>query len=393
MSHAPLLPPTPSPATKRPRNPSKKSETYTAATTAAATTAAATTLKRPRKPSKKSDPEAESRAISLTFPYYRKENNDDRVDTARDWENAFVPCFGDDDSERNRLAKEQFRASVDGKTLIFFAGGHSQLKNSGVSGDPDFPVIKPVVSTIFFSQLGEVAISSVSKHTSFQIFARNVKKIVDAKPGTPATKILLPGEILRILETEDIPQNDGCPLVLNETSDDIENLFTYWAGTVQPGDIGNLRDGTIVMRNPCCLYVLDTVTGKHIDLAPMYSLFKNNIGAKYVPLERPKKGKPGVNEYYTSVNPYTFIKDGTERPVELSDIYDAIRTYITGHKIAPEKCSLLFLGCRARSCGIGRVLSSGKTVAASIGGKTKKRRRRNRTRSRQMRRHARTKRK
>ena len=365
---------------------------------------ALTIKKPPRKPSKKSVLAAaagEAPGISLTVPYYREHNNRDRVDTARGWENAFVPCFGDDDSERNRLAKEQFRASVDGKTLIFFGGGHSGLKNSGVLGDEVFPLIKPVVSTIFFSQLGEVAISSISKHTSFQRFARKVKEIVDAKPD-PATKILLPGEILGILETEDIQQNDGCPLVLNETSDDIENLLTYGAGTVQPGDIGTHTDGTTgtttrVMRNPCCLYVLDTVTGKHIDLAPIY--FKDNVGAQGVPpLTRPKKGKPGVNEYYTSVNPYTFKNpDGTERPVELSDIYDAIRTYITDHKIAPEKCSLLFLGCRARSCGIGRVRSSGKNAVLISGGKTKKRRRRNRTRtrsrSRQMRRHARTKRK
>ena len=360
----------------------------------------ALTIKKPRKPSRKSVLAAAANAwprgiISLKDTFYR-ERNRDRVDIADNWKNAFESCFNDDDSERNRLAKEQFRASVDGKTLIFFAGGHSQLKNSGVPGDQEFPLINPVVSTIFFSQLGEVAISSVSKHTSFQIFARKVKAIVDPKPDTPATKILLPGEILGILETEDIQQNDGCPLVLNETSDDIENLFTYGAGTFQPGDIGSLPDGTMVRRrNPCCLYVLDTVTGKHIDLAPHYSVFKNNVGAQDVPLTRPKKGKPGVNEYYTSVNPYTFKNpDGTERPVELSDIYDAIRTYITrpGHEIAPEKCSLLFLGCRARSCGIGRVRSSGKTVPSS-GGKTKKRRRRNRTRSRQMRRHARTKRK
>lgn len=384
MSHTPLPPPPPATAIKRPpRKPSKTSEIHTAA--AAATTL---TIKKPRKPSKRSDPEAESRAIRLKNTNYAESNKI----VYRGSENAFVPCFGDDDSERNLLAKARFRASVDGKTLIFFAGGHSRLKNSGVPGDPDFPVIKPVVSTIFFSQLGEVAISSVSKHISFQIFAINVKKIVDAKPDTPATKILLPGEILHILETKDIQQNDGCPLVLNETSDDIENLLTYGAGMFQPDDIGSLTDGTMVRRNPCCLYVLDTVTGKHSDLAPRYSLFKNNVGAKDVPLERPKKGKPpGVNEYYTNVNPYTFKNpDGTERPVELSDIYDAIRTYITrpGHEIAPEKCSLLFLGCRARSCGIGRVRSSGK-----IGGKTKKRRRRNRTRSRQMRRHARTKRK
>ena len=341
---------------------------------------ALTIKKPPRKPSKKSVLAAaagEAPGISLTVPYYREHNNRDRVDTARGWENAFVPCFGDDDSERNRLAKEQFRASVDGKTLIFF-------------GDEVFPLSTPVVSTIFFSQLGEVAISSISKHTSFQRFARKVKEIVDAKPD-PATKILLPGEILGILETEDIQQNDGCPLVLNETSDDIENLLTYGAGTVQPGDIGKLHG---VMRNPCCLYVLDTVTWEYSDLAPIY--FKDNVGAQGVPpLTRPKKGKPGVNEYYTSVNPYTFKNpDGTERPVELSDIYDAIRTYITrpGDEIAPEKCSLLFLGCRARSCGIGRVRSSGKS-----GGKTKKRRRRNRTRtrsrSRPMRRYARTKRK
>ena len=357
---------------------------------------ALTIKKPPRKPSKKSVLAAaagEAPGISLTVPYYREHNNRDRVDTARGWENAFVPCFGDDDSERNRLAKEQFRASVDGKTLIFFGGGHSGLKNSGVLGDEVFPLIKPVVSTIFFSQLGEVAISSISKHTSFQRFARKVKEIVDAKPD-PAT----------ILETEDIQQNDGCPLVLNETSDDIENLLTYGAGTVQPGDIGTRTDGTTgtttrVMRNPCCLYVLDTVTWEYSDLAPIY--FKDNVGAQGVPpLTRPKKGKPGVNEYYTSVNPYTFKNpDGTERPVELSDIYDAIRTYITrpGDEIAPEKCSLLFLGCRARSCGIGRVRSSGKNAVLISGGKTKKRRRRNRTRtrsrSRQMRRHARTKRK
>ena len=352
-------------------------------------------LKRPRKPSKKSvlDAEAWPRGISLTDTFYR-EHNRVRVDTAEDWNNAFVSCFNDDDSERNKLAKARFRASVDGKTHIFFGGGHSRLKNSGVPGDQEFPLIKPVVSTIFFSQLGEVAISSVSKHTSFQIFARKVKAIVDPKPDTPATKILLPGEILGILETEDIQQNDGCPLVLNETSNDIENLITYGAGTFQPGDIGSLPNGTMVRRNPCCLYVLDTVTGTHIDLAPKYSLFKNNIGAQDIPLTRPKKkSKPDVNEYYTSVNPYMFINpDGSERPVELSDIYGAINTYITKHKIAPEKCSLLFLGCRARSCGIGRVRSSGKSYASS-GGKTKKRWRRNRTRSRQMRRHARTKRK
>ncbi len=360
-------------------------------THATATPATLTGIKKPRKPSKKSV-RAEAPGISLKAPYYREHNTRDRVDTAR--ENAFVPCFGDDDSERNRLAKEQFRSSVDSKELIFFAGGHSRLKNSGVPGDVVFPLIKPVVSTIFFSQLGEVAISSVSKHTSFQIFARKVKAIVDPKPDTTATKILLPGEILHILETEDIQQNDGCPLVLNETSDDIENLITYGAGTFQPGDIGTLPDGSRVMRNPCCLYVLNTVTGTYSDLAPRYSLFKNKIGAKDIPLTRPKKGKPDVNEYYTSVNPYMFINpDRSERPVELSDIYGAINTYITrpGHEIAPEKCSLLFLGCRARSCGIGRVLSSGKNGAS--GGKTKKRRHRNRTRSRQMRRRARTKRK
>jgi hypothetical protein len=351
-----------------------------------ATAATLTGIKKQRKPSKTSVQAGEAPGISLTLPFYR-EHNRDRVDTVHGWENAFVPCFDDDDSDRNRLAKKQFRESVDSKELIFFAGGHSRLKNSGVTGHEVFPLINPVVSTIFFSQLGEVAISSVSKHISFKRFAGKVKAIVDAKD----TKILLPGEILGILETEDIQQNDGCPLVLNETTDSIENLITYGAGTVQPGDIGKHLDGTMVMRNPCCLYVLNTLTWEYSDLAPFYSLFKNNIGAQDL-LTRPKKGKPGVNEYYTSVHPYTFKKkDEPERPVELSDIYDAIRTYITrpGHEIAPEKCSLLFLGCRARSCGIGRVRSGG--------GKTKKRRRRNRTRtrsrSRQMRRHARTKRK
>jgi hypothetical protein len=357
-------------------------------------TATLTGIKKPRNPSKtKTSGDRGGPPISLENTFYRLHNYS-RVDTVRGWENLFESCFDDDDSERNRLAKEQFRASVDDKTLIFFAGGHSQLKNSGVPGDEVFPLIKPVVSTIFFSQLGEVAISSVSKHTSFQIFASKVKAIVDVKPDTPATKILLPGEILGILERDDIQQNDGCPLVLNETSDDIENLFTYGAGTFQPDDTVKLPDGTRVMRNPCCLYVLNIVTRTYSDLAPRYGLFKNNIGAKDIPLTRPKKGK-GVNEYYTIVNPYTFKNpDGTtERPVELSDIYHAIRMYITqpGHEIAPEKCSLLFLGCRARSCGIGRVHSSGKNGAS--GGKTKKRRHRNRSRSRQMRRHARTKRK
>jgi hypothetical protein len=303
----------------------------------------------------------------------------------------------DGDSTRNAEAKLDIRSTnySNPVKLIFILGGHGRAIYN--SYNTTVPISLPNCITVFPNYFGEKAVSGKSKHTIAANIVREVNAVTT--PVTPVTPVT-PGTIIDILESNDVQEIRGkCPITVHRPNEPMNDLMLFGKGSVHSDDFCSLR------RNPSCFYKFDVTANTLDDLAPKY--FTDNIDdwirdtntnvtawrgrnpalatgptliqmqhvIKEFPVSLPAPDKP----HYVKTNgdrvTLGYIRDIISQEIALAKVTD--------QSITPDMCILYCIACR--TCGgFGRTLS---------GGKTKKRRHRNRTRSRQMSRHARTKRK